>query len=342
MARRLSLGLLLVLLLAACLPAPAPRVLKIGLVAPFEGRYRDVGYDAVYAARLAIRQINAEGSAGGYELMVVAFDDGGTAEGAVGAARSLLVDEAVVAVIGHYRQPSSAAAQSLYTEAGMPFLVIGATLPPARTTWQLSPPPDRLAEALVEATGTARRVALWTEEPSAPTAQAVEAALRAQGKALAGDGEAEAVVSLLPPVQTGERMTQGMRAVGTTPLLAAAFGAVAGEAAQGTAIITPYPLPQAVEGTSEWRAAYAAMGPHVPEPGPYALPTYEAVRLLAGAIARATAQGEVDRATVAEAMAGTDVEGFLGPIGWDGAGFWREAPLYRYRWAADGPRPDLP
>ncbi len=342
MGRRTSLWLLLGLLLTACLPAPTPRVLKIGLVAPFEGRYRAIGYDAIYAARLAVREINAGSGAGGYRLMLVAFDDGGTAEGAIAAARSLAVDASVVAVIGHYRQPSSAAAQPLYTEAGMPFLVIGATLPPARTTWQLSPPPDRLAEALVEATGAAQRVALWTEEPSAPTAQAVEAAIRAQGKVLAGGEEAEAVISLLPPVQTGERMTQGTGAVGTTPLLSAAFGAVAGEAARGTVVITPYPLPQDVAGTSDWQAACAAMGPHVPTPGAYALPTYEAVQVIAAAIGQAAAQGKVGRAELGQALGTVAREGFLGPVEWDERGFWQGATLYRYRWEADGPRPDLP
>ncbi len=341
MNRRASLFLLLILLLAACLPAPTPPVLKIGLVAPFEGRYREIGYDAIYAARLAIRQINAQGGVGGYKLMLVAFDDSGTAEGARGAARSLLLDDAVIAIIGHYRQGSSAAAQPLYVEGGMPFVVIGATLPPMPTTWQLAPSPDRLAEALVKATGEAKRVAFWVEE-SSPLSLAVEATLQAKGKTLTGSEAAEAIISLLPPVQTGERVTGKVPVVGTTPLLLAAFGAVGEEASQGAVVITPYPLPQDVADTSAWREAYAAMGPHVPTPGPYALPTYEAVRLLAEGIAEAAEQGEVGRRTLAASMRAVSHEGLLGPIGWDEQGFWREAPLYRYQWTTAGPRPDLP
>lgn len=40
-------------LLAACAPAPQPPR-RIALMAPFEGRYREVGYDALYALRLGL------------------------------------------------------------------------------------------------------------------------------------------------------------------------------------------------------------------------------------------------------------------------------------------------
>jgi len=48
-----------VIFLTACSASTQP-VVKIGLVAPFEGRYRPIGYEAIYAARLAIREINAQ------------------------------------------------------------------------------------------------------------------------------------------------------------------------------------------------------------------------------------------------------------------------------------------
>ena len=55
----LSLCRSIPLSLSAC--ASTQPVIKIGLVAPFEGRFRAIGYEAVYAARLAIREINARG-----------------------------------------------------------------------------------------------------------------------------------------------------------------------------------------------------------------------------------------------------------------------------------------
>ncbi|MCZ7669454.1 MAG: ABC transporter substrate-binding protein [Chloroflexi bacterium] len=76
-------------------------VIKIGLVAPFEGENRALGYDAIYAARLAVRQVNEAGGIGGYRLALVALDDSGDTGLAQGAAKALVADPGVVAVVGH-------------------------------------------------------------------------------------------------------------------------------------------------------------------------------------------------------------------------------------------------
>src|SRR5437773_8430394 len=55
------------LLLPACVPVTRP-IVKIGLVAPFEGRYRDVGYEVIYAVRLAVREANASGGVAGFAV----------------------------------------------------------------------------------------------------------------------------------------------------------------------------------------------------------------------------------------------------------------------------------
>src|SRR5919108_607445 len=62
--------------LTACVPVTRP-VVKIGLVAPFEGRYREVGYEVIYAVRLAVREANAGGGVAGYSVELTALDDGG-------------------------------------------------------------------------------------------------------------------------------------------------------------------------------------------------------------------------------------------------------------------------
>ena len=111
---------LILLLLTAC--AVTPPVVKIGLAAPFEGQYREVGYDVIYSARLAVREINQAGGVGGYRVALVALDDGGDPELAQEAARSLVVDPAVVAVVGHWRPETTAAAAPIYAESGLLFL----------------------------------------------------------------------------------------------------------------------------------------------------------------------------------------------------------------------------
>lgn len=118
------LSLCLSLVLSAC--ASTQPVVKIGLVAPFEGRFRAIGYEAIYAARLAIREINARGGVNGYRIELVALDDRGEAERAITAARQLIVDPQVVAVLGHYRPATTAAGVSEYCAVGLPVVAIEA------------------------------------------------------------------------------------------------------------------------------------------------------------------------------------------------------------------------
>jgi ABC-type branched-subunit amino acid transport system substrate-binding protein len=129
------------LLLSAC--ASVKPVVKVGLVAPFEGRDRAIGYDAVYAARLAVRQANAAGGIGGYRVALVALDDRGDPELAAQTAAALAVDSDVVAVVGHYRPETTAAATEVYATAGLPLLPAGA--PPFAASDPAALPPAFVA-----------------------------------------------------------------------------------------------------------------------------------------------------------------------------------------------------
>lgn len=123
--RYLAAGLAVVgLALTAC-RGQQPVVVKIGLAAPFEGRWRAVGYDVIYSARLAVREINAAGGIGGYQVTLVAFDDGGDPAEAAVTARALALDPAVIGVVGHWRPESTAAAAPVYAAVGLPFLPMG-------------------------------------------------------------------------------------------------------------------------------------------------------------------------------------------------------------------------
>ncbi len=118
--KRFFLCVPLLLLLLGC--ASIRPVVKIGLVAPFEGRDRAIGYDAVYAARLAVREANAAGGIGGYKLALVALDDRGDADLATQTAAALVVDIDVVAVVGHYLPETTAAAAEVYANGSLPLL----------------------------------------------------------------------------------------------------------------------------------------------------------------------------------------------------------------------------
>jgi ABC-type branched-subunit amino acid transport system substrate-binding protein len=99
---RVNFKLLIPVLFAfvtACAPAapsatPTPSVpQRIALLAPFEGQYRDIGYDALYAARLAL----ADAGVGYIELMPQ--DDGGTLETASARALAFATDPQVIAAL---------------------------------------------------------------------------------------------------------------------------------------------------------------------------------------------------------------------------------------------------
>lgn len=100
-------------------------VLKVGLVGPFEGRDRAVGYDVIYSARLAVRQINEAGGIQGHRLALVALDDGGDPELAAQVAAALVIDPGVIAVVGHWLPETTTVAAPIYAEANMPFLAVG-------------------------------------------------------------------------------------------------------------------------------------------------------------------------------------------------------------------------
>ncbi len=109
-----------VLLLAAGCGLVRPNaVTRLVLLAPFEGRYQALGYDAYYAVLLAFSQTNAAVS--GIELLAV--DDGSTTESALDRVRAIARDPLVGAVLALGPWASSEPVQQAI--APIPMLVIG-------------------------------------------------------------------------------------------------------------------------------------------------------------------------------------------------------------------------
>lgn len=87
---RLMFAALALAMLAGCTTPPVQRV---ALLAPFEGRHREIGYQALYAARMAIAEAERP------HLELLAIDDGGTRETAQDRVRALRNDPLVSAVL---------------------------------------------------------------------------------------------------------------------------------------------------------------------------------------------------------------------------------------------------
>ncbi|MGF1504319.1 MAG: ABC transporter substrate-binding protein [Anaerolineae bacterium] len=115
-AHRLWLAVLALLWCSACQPEPQPTVIRIGFVAPFEGRYREIGTDVITAARIATRDWAAWADPTLPRFVITAYDDLGDPELAVEQARKIAADPAVAVVIGHWRDETTQAALPLYED----------------------------------------------------------------------------------------------------------------------------------------------------------------------------------------------------------------------------------
>jgi len=357
-----------VLILASSCASPLVRfpetvlpTVKIGLVAPFEGRYRYVGYDVIYAVRLALREVNASGGVGGYSVELVAYDDAADPAMAVEQVRKLSVDPEVVAALGHFRPETTAVALGVYAEEGMPVVVpgvfdparpCGETSPGCSETWgfHLGPAADVIAgELLVHLKGEGSRAALVTEGGLLGTAleeRAVEYGVSIERSVSPQDegwltevmaSGAQLVLCDATPVVAGE-VVAALREVGWRgdflggpDLGAPDFSAVAGEAGEGAVFVTPWPQPTDVASAGDFVAAYRRASGGA-SPGHLALPAYESTWVLLEALERTVlAYGTPARQGMASALLRTRREGLLGPITLDPDRGWDRAPLYWYR-----------
>ncbi len=88
-----AIWLTLASLLSSCAGAQSGRIKKIALLAPFEGQYRRIGYNALYAVRLAMDD------AASHDVQLLAVDDGGALESAIKRMQALNLDPDVEAIL---------------------------------------------------------------------------------------------------------------------------------------------------------------------------------------------------------------------------------------------------
>ena len=110
-------------LLSACaLPGDAAPIVKIGVIAPFEGAGRPLGYAILPAVKAAVAEANTSGKLGRYQVMVVAFNDDLYGPTAAAQAKALALDPEVLAVVGPWSAETAAAVEPTTAEAGLPVL----------------------------------------------------------------------------------------------------------------------------------------------------------------------------------------------------------------------------
>lgn len=86
---------LCLILVSGCAVNPSAAPVKLVLFAPFEGRYREIGYEMLYAARLAL----AESGDAAAQVRLIPIDDGGIRVTAQQHAAAIALDPQVQLVI---------------------------------------------------------------------------------------------------------------------------------------------------------------------------------------------------------------------------------------------------
>ena len=117
--RRLPLSLLVLAWAAACRPSDDP--IRIGVAGPFS---QPRGASMKQAARLAEREINERGGAGGRTIDLVFADDSARDSVAIRVAQAFQSDRSVAAVVGHLTSGATTAAVRVYAGGANPVALV--------------------------------------------------------------------------------------------------------------------------------------------------------------------------------------------------------------------------
>lgn len=302
-------------------PQGTQPVIKIGLVAPFEGRYRALGYEVLYAAKWAVRERNDAGGVAGYLVDLVALNDDDDPTSSAFQAEKLAVDQSVMGVVGHFSVAALSAAAPVYHERGLAVVTL-TTCPLSLLSegygelFCLAGTTGHVAEALIDRLPDGARVTLLRAEAGplgerlSPLASEIvqgpwtEDVLRrlANGEAdlYLYEGDVLAAAEL-----TAELRERGdWRPVWGGPSLARVqLPQIAGESARGVCYVLADPLLADPEPDSGFSEGYEGLAGG--EPGRWAALAYDAVAILLDALEDAIdREGRPTRANVIRQVAG--------------------------------------
>jgi len=328
---------ILLLVTAACTPVngSALPTLKIGLVAPFEGRHRPLGYEVLFAVKLALQERNAGAGLSGYRVELVALNDFDEPDEAKIQAQALTVDPDVMGVVGHLSATTTEAAWPVYDAAGLA-VVSPWSVSPA------SPSPSGTVSVAADLAETADHLNRFMDSQGFHEPQIISSLdippLQEQTPALilASDGltAGEIILQLEDRGSTLPRF--GRIEVGSPQLTQ-----VAEDAADGLIFVSPGPSLTDTVGGEDFATAYQALAGF--SPGPRAILAYDATHTLLDAIEQAiqTYDRQPTRVEVSQRIRQIERPGLTGQITFNQQGRRIEAPIWLYE-IADGQYPGIP
>lgn len=313
--------------LPACMGAGAvspPPTLKIGLVAPFEGLHRPLGYEALFGVKLALQERNAAQGVGGYRVELVALNDFDDPLEAEKQAKALSADPGVVGVIGHLSAVTTQAALPVYRQANLALVIPWSAAALESDRSGVVSVAANLAETEAGLETIGRNLGLNTmTEIVAPELAAIPASAEALAVRTDGVTAGEILVALrqagmmqpvLGQVETGSPQTLQ----------------VARTAAAGFIFVSPGPDPGQLERGSAFVEAYQALAGF--PPGPRAVLAYDAAQVLLDALEQSLADNQVPlRAKVSAVIGNVQGQGLSGEIVFNRRGERVKAPIWVYQ-----------
>lgn len=94
-------------------------VVNIGVIYPKTGQYAEYGRLFEQGLNLAVEEVNADGGVGGKTLGLKYYDTQSDAKQDAAVAPKLASDPSIIAVVGDYASPASAAASPTFQQAGL-------------------------------------------------------------------------------------------------------------------------------------------------------------------------------------------------------------------------------
>ncbi|MDQ7975888.1 branched-chain amino acid ABC transporter substrate-binding protein [Paraburkholderia sp. SARCC-3016] len=337
-------------------------IVKIGHAAPLTGPIAHLGKDNENGARLAVEEINAQGltiDGRKIQLELDAQDDAGDPKTGTQVAQRL-VDDHVVAVIGHLNSGVSIPASKIYSDAGIVQISPSSTNPAYtqqgfKTTYRVVATDAQQGPALANyATKAlnAKRIAVVDDATAygkgladefAKTVQASGATIVAREATNDRATDFRAILTRIKSVQPDVIMYGGMDATGGPfTKQAAALGIrakilggdgvctdkveeLAGQAVQNLVCSEAGLALSKMERGADFEKKYDARF-HTPVQI-YAPFTYDAVYVIVDAMKRANS---IDAPKVLAAMPSTDYNGVIGHIAFDDKGDLKEGAITLY------------
>jgi ABC-type branched-subunit amino acid transport system substrate-binding protein len=326
----IQMGILLITIigLLACQEGPigAPPTVKIGLVAPFEGLHRPLGYEALFGVKLALQERNEAGGLHGHRVELVALNDFDDPAEARRQAQALEADPDVLGVVGHLSSETTLAAAPVYRQVNLAMSVpwpVVAPIPNPNRSGLVSVAATRaeaaaLVESISRSAGIEQLTTLTTPyvDPLPSDLQALE---------LDTDGVTAGEILLELKRDNRSLPVYGQVDVGSPQLVQ-----VAEKAANGLIFVSPGPGPRVVESPT-FREEYKNLAGF--PPGPRAVLAYDAANVLLDAIDQVIGvhSGQPTRSEVSAAISSIERNGISGRITFDEWGRRKNAPLWVYQ-----------